>query len=180
MIQPETIHHFLCPSHFFIPLPPKHQEQYKNLHQPSMTATVVKIRCGNKFNFKNKSLWTITCSNIQNSALLYLQTNVTSNISRARAGYCWETATTSLMPNTRQGLTMCWTWMNRWWLHNTCMVWLPNIKWPYWRYKQQDKSAEKTNVWIQKWWVLHVKAIRSTRQASTHLTEEPFILRSWC
>ena len=26
------------------------------LHQPSTTATVVKIRCGNKFNFKNKSL----------------------------------------------------------------------------------------------------------------------------
>ena len=41
---------------FFIPLPPKHQEQYMNLHQPSTTATVVKIRCGNKFNFKNKSL----------------------------------------------------------------------------------------------------------------------------
>ena len=80
MIQPEIIHHFLCPSHFFIPLPPKHQEQYKNLHQPSMTATVVKIRCGNKFNFKNKSLWTITCSNIQNSALLYFQTIVASNI----------------------------------------------------------------------------------------------------
>lgn len=26
------------------------------LHQPSTTATVVKVRCGNKFNFKNKSL----------------------------------------------------------------------------------------------------------------------------
>ena len=77
--QKQSIIFFAHPI-FFIPLPPKHQEQYKNLHQPSMTATVVKIRCGNKFNFKNKSLWTITCSNIQNSAILYFQTIVASNI----------------------------------------------------------------------------------------------------
>ena len=29
----------------FVPLQSKHQEQF-NLHQPSLTATVVKIRCG--------------------------------------------------------------------------------------------------------------------------------------
>ena len=30
---------------FLLPLHTKHQEQF-NLHQPSLTATVVKIRCG--------------------------------------------------------------------------------------------------------------------------------------
>ena len=56
MIQPEIIHHFLCPSHFSLYLCPRNIKSSFDLHQPSTTATVVKVRCGNKFNFKNKSL----------------------------------------------------------------------------------------------------------------------------
>lgn len=50
------------PSHFFanhtfsLYLCTRNIKSSFDLHQPSTTATVVKIRCGNKFNFKNKSL----------------------------------------------------------------------------------------------------------------------------
>ena len=49
-------HLFLCPSHFSLYLCPRNIKSSIDLHQPSTTATVVKVRCGNKFNFKNKSL----------------------------------------------------------------------------------------------------------------------------
>lgn len=50
------------PSHFFayyifsLYLCIRNIKSSIDLHQPSTTATVVKVRCGNKFNFKNKSL----------------------------------------------------------------------------------------------------------------------------
>lgn len=43
-------------TYFLYTFAPKTSRAVLNLHQPSTTATVVKIRCGNKFNFKNKSL----------------------------------------------------------------------------------------------------------------------------